>query len=343
MKTQSTWKASYCRQFVELGADLLRQLAAEATGGTCKVGGLAQGSVWLNWRQGDLLCELVVTPWGKAPLVRIHGNRGLRWQNHGLLSRLGFFAPCPTCRRCRRVFVDSILVCEVSGHSARHKKWKAQLGEPAFELTCLQTELPTLAALAVGIASGESRENLLSHRAALKLLGQLDRQLARGTSYLWTAAAAGTDGQQQHSPKRPEPESTKTTWPGRRPTGLGARPGLAIWARPTFVKVPDTARKRPYSFPEPTLSGASEGSPGKNCVASWSTEAESELKEAGYRTAADFLKEFFGRPPGIGEAIRLGRQASDLCLVFGVEPKRLRKNSQVLVFWPVETLVPGSA
>lgn len=300
--------------------------------------------------------ELVVTPWGKPPLVRIHGNRGLRWQTRSLLDQLGFFAPCPTCRRCRRVFHGDLLVCAVSGHAPRHKKWTAQLGEPAFELTCQQTELPALAGLAVGLACGAAREDLLLLGPALKLLDPRDQQLSHGTSYLWTTAARKVAGLQ------PGTEEPGPTLPGRTPsnqacrtwtagkgfTGQTQRPGLALWSRPKFVRMPSTPGARPHSFPGCSELGPVEGGPGRNDLAaiapgeSWSEGAESELKDAGYRTAVDFLTEFFGKPPSKGAVIQLGRQASELCLAFGVAPRHLRKPTHTATYWPVETLVPGS-
>lgn len=146
----------------------------------------------VNWRHGDHLVELVGAFYSAEPLIlRISGNFGFYTPSHNLLKHLGFFPRCPVCwSRCRRVWNDEEeeMVCSRSGHRFRHRGWKPELATRRFEISCLPSEIASLAPLAMAVASGVPMADLLKIPGA-KLLTPHD-QRGSNMSYVWTSEAS---------------------------------------------------------------------------------------------------------------------------------------------------------
>lgn len=143
----------------------------------------------VNWRQGDTLAELVAGFYSEDPVIlRISGNCQFFRPSYNLLRQLGFFPRCPVCYwRCRKVWNGSDLVCSRSGHLARCRDWRPDQAPTRFELSCLPTEIVSLAPLAIAIASGVPMEELV--RSPCARLLKPCYLAGPHMGYTWTAAA----------------------------------------------------------------------------------------------------------------------------------------------------------
>lgn len=165
MNSLQQWVPGHFRAFESQAAgSVLPMTACMLTGhkGGC---GLPARSAWVLWRgPGGALCEVVAAHWVEAPLVRIYVNHGFRRPTKSLAKRLG-------CTRGMKFFrADPALLTPL----------------PIGEITCLQEELPLLAALAAAMAAGKPADDL----ATLPGSGLLDGHICSSLyPYHWTRKA----------------------------------------------------------------------------------------------------------------------------------------------------------
>jgi hypothetical protein len=173
MRPQPAWKPAYFHRFRDQAAAAVLVTTATFLAGYRGAAGLPARSAWVFWA-GDTgaLVEVVAHPWADPPFVRISFNQGFRNQTRSLLKRIGIVCRGTTYRR-----TPSRLGCH----------YFVPVATPPGEITCLEHELPQLAAIAVALAQG--RQDVAKLPGAELLLCSELKSLNGTRHYLWTKKA----------------------------------------------------------------------------------------------------------------------------------------------------------